>query len=93
MSKYEIVLEILDKLINVIEQRNDADKTIQRFLNECLYFKQEIEEGRIIVPMDSIKGYLLSYIIAEDYFYNKEELKTLSAKLYENIVVHDIIDY
>lgn len=90
MNRKTIVLEVLNKLIDSIDLKSSTDRMIGNFKNECLYLKQEIEEGRINLPLTSIQGYLLSYIIAEDYFYNNTELKNLSEVLYENIVLHDI---
>jgi hypothetical protein len=86
VSRNAETILILDELIGVIESEKNRDQFEKDFCNECLWFKQEISEGRMMVPLDSIQGYKLSYIIAEDYFHYETQLQKLSERLYTSLV-------
>jgi hypothetical protein len=84
-----IVLEIIDKLLEKLNSVSDTDDLKERYLNEISYFKQEILEGRMNVPLSTIEGHLLNYIVGEKYYFDNKEVQELSEHLYDHIVIHD----
>lgn len=75
------VIEIVDELVKVLKPRID-DNFYRDFYYECLWFKQEIVNGNLELPVEPFEGNLLNYIIREDLFAAEKPLKKLADQLY-----------
>jgi hypothetical protein len=80
--------EIIEKLILILTLFQNKEERFNRFYMECFWFKQNIDEKKLHLPLETIQGYYLSYVLIDDVFSDIPEIQNLAEELSE--VIQDI---
>lgn len=80
-------LPLLNKLIDMYKQHKN-DKVFVRLLGEAIWLKQELEKGRLKLPIKSTQDLFLFYAVGEDLLHDTPDAKLVAEQLMDILLDH-----